>query len=49
MDGVNIIGNRGGSETLMASIDDYDHSYTLKEYQKKYAKKGSDGKLYWKQ
>lgn len=48
MDGINIIGSRGATETLKASIDDDDYSYTLKEYQKKYAKKGTDGKLYWK-
>lgn len=47
MDGVNIIGSRGGTETLMDIIDDC--SYTFKEYQKKFAKKGTDGKLYWKQ
>lgn len=47
IDGVNTICNRGGGETLMASIEDC--SYTLEEYQKKYAKKGTDGKLYWKQ
>jgi len=47
IDGVNRIGNRGGTETLMESIEDC--SYTLKEYQTKYANKGTDGKLYWKQ
>lgn len=47
MDGVNMIVARGGGETLVASIDDC--SYTLREYQKKYAKRGIDGKLYWKQ
>lgn len=47
IDGVNIIGNRGGRETLVAGVEDC--SYTLSEYQKKYAITGSDGKLYWKQ
>lgn len=47
IDGVNTIGNRGGTETLMCGLDDY--SYTLSEYQKKYAITGFDGKLYWKQ
>lgn len=48
IDGVNYIHNKNGgiSETLVGSIDDC--SYTLKEYQKKYAIK-INGKLYWKQ
>lgn len=47
IDGVNTIGNRGSTQTLIHTSNDY--SYTLSEYQKKYATRGFDGKLYWKQ
>lgn len=49
IDGINIIGSRGGTETLADIVGDYTPAYTLREYQKKYARRGIDGKLYWKQ
>jgi hypothetical protein len=47
IDRVNYV-TKNGSETLMAPADGKWHCYTIKEYEKKFAVVGSDGKLYWK-
>lgn len=39
--------SRNGGETLLSGINV--KPYTLKEYQKKYAIVGTDGKLHWKE
>ncbi len=49
IDGINRRYRRWG-ETLMDGVcDEDDYSYTLEEYQKKFAIVGTDGKLYWKE